>query len=120
GVVAHGDARGREIGFPTANVLVSEEILLPSDGIYAGILLTSDGVEHPSAISLGRRPTFYADQGYSLLEAHLLDFEGDLYDQMVAVRFVDWIRGEAKYDSVEALIAQIQRDCDTAREILGA
>ncbi|CAB4962853.1 unannotated protein [freshwater metagenome] len=120
GVVAHGDARGREIGFPTANVLVSEEILLPSDGIYAGILVTSDGVEHPSAISLGRRPTFYADQGYSLLEAHLLDFEGDLYDQMVAVRFVDWIRGEAKYDSVEALIAQIQRDCDSAREILGA
>ncbi|MBJ7282483.1 MAG: riboflavin kinase, partial [Acidimicrobiia bacterium] len=59
-------------------------------------------------------------QGYSLLEAHLLDFEGDLYDQMVAVRFVDWIRGEARYDSVEALIAQIQRDCDRAREILGA
>ena len=120
GVVAHGDARGREIGFPTANVLVPSEILLPSDGIYAGTLLTPDGVEHPSAISLGRRPTFYADQGYSLLEAHLLDFEGDLYGQAVAVRFIEWIRGEEKYDSVEALTAQIQRDCNKAREILSA
>jgi riboflavin kinase/FMN adenylyltransferase len=120
GVVAHGDARGREIGFPTANVLVPSEILLPSDGIYAGTVLTADGVEHPSAISLGRRPTFYADQGYSLLEAHLLDFEGDLYGQAVAVRFIEWIRDEAKYDSVEALTAQIQRDCNKAREILSA
>ena len=118
GVVAHGDARGREIGFPTANVLVPDEILLPSDGIYAGTLVTEDGIQHPSAISLGRRPTFHADQGYSLLEAHLLDFEGDLYDQAVAVRFIEWIRGEERFDSVPDLIAQIQQDCDRAREIL--
>lgn len=120
GVVGHGDRRGRELGFPTANVLVDEAILLPADGIYAGTLTGADGVERPSAMSLGRRPTFYTDQGYSLLEVHVLDFDGDLYDEPVAVRFVERLRGEERFDSVEALIAQMTRDCDRAREILGA
>jgi len=120
GVVGHGDRRGRELGFPTANVLVDDAILLPADGIYAGTLRGADGIERPSAMSLGRRPTFYTDQGYSLLEVHVLDFDGDLYDEPVAVRFVERLRGEERFDSVEALIAQMTLDCHRAREILGA
>jgi riboflavin kinase/FMN adenylyltransferase len=120
GVVGHGDRRGRELGFPTANVLVDDEILLPADGIYAGTLTGRDGVARPAAMSLGRRPTFYADQGFSLLEVHVLDFDGDLYDEPVAVRFVERLRGEERFDSVDALIAQMTLDCRRARDVLGA
>lgn len=118
GVVAHGDARGRELGFPTANVSVPGSIQLPADGIYAGWFERADGTVHPTAISLGRRPTFYETADASLLEAHLLDFSGDLYDEHVAVRFVERIRGEEKFDSVEALVEQMNRDCDVARAVL--
>ncbi len=81
GRVERGDGRGRELGFPTANVAVPERICLPADGVYAGTYVGEDGVERPAAISLGRRPTFYAESGLLLLEAHLLDFDGDLYGQ---------------------------------------
>jgi riboflavin kinase/FMN adenylyltransferase len=118
GVVETGDRRGRELGFPTANVAVSSRLCLPADGIYAGTYVTPDGVEHPTAISLGRRPTFYIDAELSLLEAHLLDFDGDLYGQPAKVRFVDWIRGEERFESVEALVEQIQRDVEQTRKIL--
>lgn len=118
GVVAHGDERGRELGFPTANVSVPGDILLPADGIYAGWFVRGDGSVHPTAISLGRRPTFYAEAHASLLEAHVLDFDGDLYDEAVRVRFVARLRGEVKFDSVDALIAQIAADCDDARRVL--
>jgi riboflavin kinase/FMN adenylyltransferase len=119
GVVAHGDKRGAELGFPTANVSVPGDILLPADGIYAGWFERADGSVHPAAISLGRRPTFYVEAHASLLEAHLLDFEGDLYDEHVKVRFVARLRGEERFDSVEDLVAQIGRDCDDARRVLG-
>ncbi len=119
GVVAHGDARGRELGFPTANVSVPGDILLPADGIYAGWYERPDGGVHPAAIALGRRPTFYEEAHASLLEAHLLDFAGDLYDEPARVRFVARLRGEVKFDGVDALVAQIARDCDDARTILG-
>jgi riboflavin kinase/FMN adenylyltransferase len=118
GVVAHGDERGRELGFPTANVSVPGDILLPADGIYAGWFERGDGDIHPTAISLGRRPTFYVEAHASLLEAHLLDFSGDLYDERVKVRFVERLRGEVRFDSVEALVDQMGRDCDQARDIL--
>lgn len=118
GVVAHGDERGRELGFPTANVSVPGELLLPADGIYAGWFERADGSVHPAALSLGRRPTFYAEAHASLLEAHLLDFSGDLYDERVRVRFTARLRGEEKFDSLEALVEQIQRDCDQARALL--
>jgi riboflavin kinase/FMN adenylyltransferase len=120
GVVAHGDERGRELGFPTANVSVPGEVLLPADGIYAGWFQRADGAVLPAAISLGRRPTFYVESNVSLLEAHVLDFSGNLYDEHVRVRFVERLRGEERFDSVEALVEQIQRDCDQARAILGA
>jgi riboflavin kinase/FMN adenylyltransferase len=118
GLVAEGAQRGRELGFPTANVSVPGDILLPADGIYAGWFERADGSVHAAAISLGRRPTFYVEAHASLLEAHLLDFTGDLYGEHVKVRFESWLRGEERFDSAEALIAQIRRDCDDARRIL--
>ena len=114
-----GDQRGRELGFPTANVGVPERVCLPADGIYAGTFLAEDGVERATAISLGRRPTFYTDAPTSLLEAYVLDFDGDLYDQQVKVRFVERIRGEEQFSSVEALVAQIEKDVEAARSIIG-
>jgi riboflavin kinase/FMN adenylyltransferase len=118
GVVVEGDRRGRELGYPTANVAVSNRCCLPADGIYAGIFVGPDGVERMAAISLGRRPTFYDAAESSLLEAYVLDFDGDLYGQAVKVRFVDHLRGEQKFDSVDDLVAQIARDVEATREVL--
>ena len=118
GLVHPGDERGRELGFPTANVAVPDDVLLPADGIYAGWYERPDGSVHPAAISLGRRPTFYVDQAASLLEAHLLDFSGDLYGEEARVRFVSRLRGEERYESVEALVEQMAKDCVAARAAL--
>lgn len=119
GTVVGGDQRARELGFPTANVNVPDQICLPADGIYAGWFRSgADGARHPAAISLGRRPTFYDDQPYSLLEAHLLDWEGDLYGADARVEFTTWLRAEERFDSVGALIEQMGRDCDRARAVL--
>ena len=118
GVVERGDGRGRELGFPTANVAVPAEILLPADGIYAGWYERPSGAVHATAISLGRRPTFYADAEASLLEAHLLDFDDLLYGERARVRFVRRLRGEERFESVEALVDQIGRDVAAARQAL--
>jgi riboflavin kinase/FMN adenylyltransferase len=118
GVVDHGDKRARELGFRTANIAVPETTCLPADGIYAGWYLTPDGVRRPTAISLGKRPTFYERADTSLLEAHLIDFEGDLYGQPARVQFVERLRDELKFDSVEALVEQMGRDVDRARSLL--
>jgi riboflavin kinase/FMN adenylyltransferase len=118
GLVGHGDKRARELGFSTANVAVPDEICLPADGVYAGWYLRPDGIARPAALSLGRRPTFYEDAQTSLLEAHLLDFEGDLYDEPARVRFVSHLRDELKFESVDALVAQMARDCDEAGTLL--
>ncbi len=119
GLVTPGDTRGAELGFPTANVAVPGEILLPADGIYAGWFVRADGTVLPTALNLGRRPTFYEQAHASLLEAHVLDFDGDLYDERVAVRFVARLHGEVKYPSVEALIEGIGRDVVETRQVLG-
>jgi riboflavin kinase / FMN adenylyltransferase len=118
GVIEMGDKRGRELGFPTANVAVPSEVQLPADGIYAGWYERPDGSVHPTAISLGRRPTFYEDADMSLLEAYLLDFDGDLYGERAKVRFVERLREEEKFDSVDALITQMNKDVDKARSLL--
>ena len=118
GVVGKGDQRGRDLGFPTANVAVPAERLLPADGIYAGRMRRADGTVLPAAISLGRRPTFYDAAETSLLEVHVLDWAGDLYDEAVAVEFLARLRGEERFDSVEALVEQMHRDCDDARAVL--
>jgi riboflavin kinase / FMN adenylyltransferase len=122
GVVEHGDHRGRDWGFPTANVAVPELAQLPADGIYAAWFERADGSVHPGAASLGRRPTIYEDQPFRLLEVHLLDGpygDDDLYGEHVAVRFVERLHGEERYDTVEELIEQIRQDCDDARRALG-
>ena len=118
GTVQHGDERGRDLGFPTANVAVPADVLLPADGIYAGWYERPGGQVHAAAMSLGRRPTFYADADLSLLECYLLDFDGDLYDQPAKVRFVERLRGEVKFDSVDALVEQMGRDVDATRTLL--
>jgi riboflavin kinase/FMN adenylyltransferase len=119
GVVTEGDRRGRELGYPTANLAVPGDICLPADGIYAGWYLRPDGARRPCAINLGRRPTFYDHADASLLEAHLLDFEGDLYGERAKVRFVARLRDEVKFDSVDALLRQMALDVDETREVLG-
>jgi riboflavin kinase / FMN adenylyltransferase len=119
GVVMEGDRRGRELGYPTANVAVPGDICLPADGIYAGWHLRPGGAAHPAAINLGRRPTFYADAETSLLETHLLDFEGNLYDEPARVRFVARLRDEVRFDSVDDLVRQMATDVDDARAVLG-
>ena len=119
GLVTRGDSRGRELGFPTANVALSQEIALPADGVYAGWYYRPDGIRRPTAISLGRRPTFYADAALSLLEAHLLGFEGDLYGEEARVEFVAHLRPQARFESVHELIDQMVRDVATTRHVLG-
>lgn len=118
GQVTEGDRRGGTLGFPTANVAVPEAFCQPADGIYAGTFRGADGQDRPAAISLGRRPTFYATGGLRLLEAHLLDFDGDLYGQAAAVRFLARIRDEERFDSVEELIEAIGRDVEAVRRVL--
>jgi len=117
GRVVEGDRRGRDLGFPTANVAVPEEICLPAAGIYAGTFTGADGIERAAALSLGRRPTFYAEQPYLLLEAYLLDFSGDLYGQPASVGFVERIRSEERFDSVDALVAAMHRDVEAVRRV---
>ncbi len=101
GTVERGDARGRELGFPTANVGVPAHICLPADGVYAGTFSAPTGSSRPAAISAGRRPTFYADAGMFLLEAYVLDFDGDLYGQQARVRFTHRLRGQERFDDVD-------------------
>ena len=118
GTVEEGDRRGRRLGFPTANLAVPNEICLPAEGVYAGTFTGADGLERPAALSLGRRTTFHDPDSVSLLEAHLIDFSGDLYGQESAVRFVTFLRGQARFESAEALVAQMERDVEAARQAL--
>jgi riboflavin kinase/FMN adenylyltransferase len=118
GVVERGDQRGAEhLGFPTANLTVPERICLPADGVYAGTFVAEDEVERPAAISVGTRPTFYED-GDVLVEAYVLDFDGDLYGQRVKVHFREWVRGQERFDSTEALVEQMHADVEATRRIL--
>jgi riboflavin kinase / FMN adenylyltransferase len=118
GVVVRGDQRGRTIGFPTANVEVPNTICLPADGVYAGWYELPSGDVCGAVMNLGRRPTFYEHADHSLLEAHLLDFDGDLYGQAAKVRFVRRVRGERKFDGLDALREQISADRVSAATIL--
>lgn len=130
GVVVPGDGRGgRELGYPTANIRVPAEILLPKDGIYAGWATVGDGRPRAMVASIGTRPTFYdphgsrdggAGDGRSLLEVHILDFSGDLYGEPLSVRFRRRLRDEAKFDSADDLVAQMDRDVSEARRLLAA
>lgn len=116
GVVRPGEARGRTLGFPTANVHCPEEQAMPAPGIYA-VRCRVGGEILAGAASLGPRPTF--DEEAHLLEVHLLDFSGDLYGQEITVSFVARLRGIERFASVDALRTQIALDCTKAREVLG-
>jgi riboflavin kinase/FMN adenylyltransferase len=111
GTVVEGDRRGRELGFPTANVVPSDEYVYPGHGIYAAF---ANG--HPAAVNVGIRPTFETGRGV-LIEAYLLDFEGDLYGQVLRIAFIARLRGEKRFASVEDLVAQTHRDVEEAREL---
>ncbi len=118
GSVQQGDQRGRLLGFPTANVEVSSRVCLPADGVYAGWYERPNGETHRCAINVGRRPTFYEHAETSLLEAHLLDFDGDLYGETARVRFEHFLRSERKFDGIDALIEQLRADVESARTLL--
>jgi riboflavin kinase/FMN adenylyltransferase len=106
GTVEHGDGRGRGLGFPTANLQTANE-LLPADGIYASIAIV-DGACHRAVTSVGVRPTI--GDGRSTVEAHLLDGEHALYGKTLRLAFVKWLRGQIRFDGLEALREQMGRD----------
>jgi riboflavin kinase/FMN adenylyltransferase len=117
GVVQHGDKLGRTIGYPTANIDMGK-YLRPAYGIYAVRGLLSDGRALNGAANLGIRPTF--DPPKELLEPYFFDFSEDLYDQCIEVQLIEYLRPEAKFDDLDALVAQMEADCDKARQILAA
>jgi riboflavin kinase / FMN adenylyltransferase len=119
GEVAHGDKRGRTLGYPTANLVPAEGYALPAHGVYACRARTADGTWHVAATNVGVRPQFVTGRG-ELIEAFLLDFTGDLYGQRLRLEFHKRLRGERRFASVDALVEQMARDCDEARRIVSA
>jgi riboflavin kinase/FMN adenylyltransferase len=122
GPVVRGDGRGGpELGFPTANLEIPDDIALPADGVYAGYFRRADGSVHQAAINVGRRPTFY-ESGTApvLVEAYLLHFDDDLYGEPSRVSFVHRLRDERRFDSAEDLIAQMHQDVADAERMLAA
>jgi riboflavin kinase/FMN adenylyltransferase len=111
GEVVHGDERGRELGFPTANLIPGERLVCPGHGVYA---CRANG--RAAAVSIGVRPTFETGRG-ELIEAYLLDFEGDLYGSTLRLDFLERLRGERRFDTAQALIEQMHRDVARTREI---
>jgi riboflavin kinase/FMN adenylyltransferase len=114
GTVVEGDRRGRELGFPTANVVPDDHLAVPGHGVYSA---WAHG--HPAAVNVGVRPTFETGRGL-LVEAYLLDFEGDLYGQQLRIAFTERLRGEKRFESVDDLVAQMGRDVERARDIASA
>ena len=116
GVVGRGQMRGRELGFPTANLEVGDEFIVPANGIYATWAHLESGARM-AATSIGVRPTF-DDGEQRTIEAYLLDFSEDIYGQTMRLEFVQWLRGEEKYDTIDALLTQMDLDVRQTREIL--
>jgi riboflavin kinase/FMN adenylyltransferase len=117
GPVEEGDRIGRELGFPTANLAIEPNKLVPGQGVYAGWVTTAGGEQLPGALSVGYRPTFAGTQ--LRVEAFLLDFSGDLYRQRLEIRFVARLRDEIRFDSREALVDQMALDVEETRRRLG-
>jgi riboflavin kinase/FMN adenylyltransferase len=119
GLVAHGDKRGRTLGFPTANLVPDPALVYPGHGVYAcRAAVELDGEWHwwPAATNVGVRPTFVTGRGL-LVEAYLLGFDGDLYDRELRLAFLSRLRGELRFDSVDALVEQMERDVEETRRI---
>jgi riboflavin kinase/FMN adenylyltransferase len=121
GEVVHGDERGRELGFPTANLIPDEALACPGHGVYACLAWHPAGGSEPvaAAVSIGVRPTFKTGRG-ELIEAYLLDFDGDLYGQELRLDFLARLRGERRFASAAELVEQMHRDAAHTREIAGA
>lgn len=119
GTVVHGEKRGRLLGFPTANVLPGDGPVLPANGVYA-VRFTVDGQTLDGVCSVGVKPTFHDTVTEPVVEVYVIDFEGDLYGKDVTVDWIGYIRPEAKFDSVDALIGQMKKDTQQAKEILAA
>lgn len=117
GEVIHGDARGRTIGYPTANVVMDASYVMPRLGVYATRVRLRDGRTFDAMTNVGRRPTFY-DTGDVSIESHLFDFAEDLYGQTIEIEWVRFIRNERAFDGLDSLIAQLKQDEMTARSIL--
>jgi riboflavin kinase/FMN adenylyltransferase len=117
GIVVRGDQRGVGLGYPTANLQVGRRASVPARGIYTGAFTLADGSTHPCVTNVGVNPTFGGQE--LRVEAHLLDFSGDLYGREAAVSFRHRLRDERKFDSAEELVAQIDRDAAEARRLLG-
>jgi riboflavin kinase/FMN adenylyltransferase len=111
GEVTHGDKRGRELGFPTANLVPDEALVCPGHGVYACL---ADG--RPAAVSIGVRPTFTTGRG-ELIEAYILDFDGDVYGSVLRLEFLERLRGERRFEHRESLIEQMHRDVARTRQI---
>lgn len=111
GTVVNGDRRGRELGFPTANLVPEPGLVRPAFGVYAAF---ANG--HPAAVNVGVRPTFQSERG-CLIEAHLIDYDGDLYGQTLRIAFARRLRGEERFDRVEDLVAQMGEDVEAARRV---
>ena len=119
GPVVTGDRRGgAELGFPTANLDIPSDICLPAPGIYAGWYERPDGSRYRSAVSVGRRPTFYGTDGELLVEAFLLDFSGDLYEEQARLSFVHRLRDELTFATADELVVQMGRDVEHTRSLL--
>lgn len=118
GEVVYGDARGRELGFPTANLGGRIEGLVPADGVYAGEVVI-DGERYTAAISVGNNPTFTPDE-QSRVEAFILDFDRDVYGRRIEVRFAERLRGMVRFDSLDALIEQMHADVARTRRVAGS
>jgi riboflavin kinase / FMN adenylyltransferase len=115
GTVAHGDKRGRTLGYPTANLVPDPRLVVPDHGIYA-CRAQVDGERYVAAVNVGVRPTFKTGRGL-LVEAYLLDFDGDIYDRELRLDFLERLRGERRFDSIEALVEQMGRDVTETRRI---
>jgi riboflavin kinase/FMN adenylyltransferase len=111
GEVVPGDQRGRELGFPTANIVPDDRLAIPGHGVYAAF---ADGL--PAAVNVGIRPTFETGRGV-LIETYLIDYEGDLYGKDLRVAFVERLRGEKRFASAEELVEQMNRDVEDARRV---
>jgi riboflavin kinase / FMN adenylyltransferase len=120
GTVTAGDRRGRTIGFPTANLPTTPDLQVPQNGVYAAWYERPDGSLYPAAVNIGTRPTFYEFAERPLIEAHLVGFRGDLYGETAKLRFVARLRGEKRFDGIEALQAQLIKDVDESVRILQA
>lgn len=114
GTVVKGDQRGRELGFPTANIVPDDRLVTPGHGVYAAF---ADGL--PAAVNVGVRPTFETGRGV-LIESYLLDQDVDLYGRTLRIAFVERLRGEQRFDSAEALIDQMKLDVDKTRAVCGS